>query len=67
MAPQWRASGLSWRPVAFAAALDGAQAPWNLVKPFYDLLNGRLYKPIGIPLDYNRIQQTRPKIAELLR
>jgi len=50
-----------------ATALDGAQAPWNLVKPVYDLLNGRLYKPIGIPLDYNRIQQTRPKIAELLR
>ena len=50
-----------------ATALDGAQAPWNLVKPVYDLLNGKLYKPIGIPLDYNRIQQTRPKIAEMLR
>ncbi len=48
-------------------ALDGAQAPWNEVKPIYDFLNGILYKPIGIPLDYNRIQQTRPKIAELLR
>ena len=50
-----------------ATALDGAQAPWNQVKPVYDFLNGILYKPIGIPLDYNRIQQTRPKIAELLR
>ena len=48
-------------------ALDGAQAPWNEVKPIYDYLNGILYKPIGIPLDYNRIQQTRPKIAEMLR
>ncbi len=50
-----------------ATALDGAQAPWNEVKPIYDYLNGILYKPIGIPLDYNRIQQTRPKIAEMLR
>jgi len=50
-----------------ATALDGAQAPWNQVKPVYDLLDGILYKPIGIPLDYNRIQQTRPKIAEMLR
>jgi ankyrin repeat protein len=48
-------------------ALDGAQAPWNAVKPVYDLLNTFIYKPSGIPLDYNRIQQTRPKIAELLR
>ena len=48
-------------------ALDGAQAPWDEVKPIYDYLNGILYKPIGIPLDYKRIQQTRPKIAEMLR
>ncbi|MFM1555784.1 MAG: ankyrin repeat domain-containing protein [Limisphaerales bacterium] len=48
-------------------ALDGAQAPWNAVKPVYDHLNTILYTPIGIPLDYNRIQQTRPKIAEMLR
>jgi hypothetical protein len=50
-----------------ATALDGAQAPWNEVKPLYDFLNTILYKPIGMPLDYKRIQQTRPKIAELLR
>jgi ankyrin repeat protein len=48
-------------------ALDGALAPWDQVKPVYDFLNGILYKPAGIPLDYNRIQQTRPKIAEMLR
>ena len=50
-----------------ATALDGALAPWDQVKPIYDYLNRELYKPAGIPLDYNRIQQTRPKIAELLR
>ena len=50
-----------------ATALDGALAPWDQVKPVYDFLNGILYKPAGIPLDYNRIQQTRPKIAEMLR
>lgn len=49
-----------------ATALDGALAPWDQVKPIYDLLNGILFKPAGIPLDYNRIQQTRPKIAEML-
>jgi len=37
------------------------------MKPIYDLLNTFIYKPSGIPLDYNRIQQTRPKIAEMLR
>ena len=50
-----------------ATALDGALAPWDDMKPIYDLLNTFIYKPSGIPLDYNRIQQTRPKIAELLR
>ena len=50
-----------------ATALDGAQAPWDDMKPIYDFLNTKLYKPIGMPLDYDRIQQTRPKIAELLR
>jgi hypothetical protein len=52
---------------AGAIALDGAQAPWDEVKPVYDLLNGILYKPIGMSLDYDRIKQTRPKIAEMLR
>ena len=50
-----------------ATALDGAQAPWDDMKPIYDFLNTKLYKPIGMPLDYDRIQQTRPKIAEILR
>jgi ankyrin repeat protein len=50
-----------------ATALDGALIPWDEVKPLYDFLNGILYKPIGMPLDYDRIQQTRPKIAEMLR
>ena len=50
-----------------ATALDGAQAPWDDMKPIYDFLNTILYTPIGMPLDYDRIQQTRPKIAELLR
>ena len=48
-------------------ALDGALAPWDDMKPIYDFFNTILYKPIGMPLDYDRIQQTRPKIAELLR
>ena len=50
-----------------ATALDGAQAPWDEMKPIYDFFNTILYKPIGMPLDYDRIKQTRPKIAEMLR
>ena len=48
-------------------ALDGVEIPWAQAKGIYDLLDGILFKPIGRPLDYERIQATRPKIAEMLR
>ena len=50
-----------------ATALDIVQAPWNDIKPIYDLINSVLFQPLGIPMDYERIQAARPKIAEMLR
>ncbi len=52
---------------AGTTALDGALAPWDIIKPIYDTLDSILYKPAGVPLDYERIKATRPKIAEMLR
>ena len=48
-------------------ALDRVQAPWDDIKPIYELLNGILFQPAGIPLDYERIKATRPMIAQMLR
>ena len=50
-----------------ATALDIVQTPWNQIKPIYDYINGVLFQPLGLPLDYERIQAARPKIAEMLR
>jgi hypothetical protein len=50
-----------------STALEGVEIPWAFAKGIYDLLDGILFKPIGRPLDYERIQATRPKIAEMLR
>ena len=49
-----------------ATALDSVTVPFNEVKPVYDLLQGILGSS-GLKLDYQWIQATRPKIAELLR
>ena len=49
-----------------ATALDSVTVPFNEIKPVYDLLQGIL-GPAGLKLDYQRIQTTRPKIAELLQ
>ena len=50
-----------------ATALDIVQTPWNDIKPIYDYINSTLFQPFGIPLDYERIQAARPKIAKMLR
>ena len=49
-----------------ATALDSVTVPFNEVKPVFDLLQGILGSA-GLKLDYQRIQATRPKIAELLQ
>ena len=48
-------------------ALDGVQVPWNNIKTVYELLNGILFQPAGMPLDYERIEAMRPGIAKMLR
>ena len=50
-----------------ATALDGVQSPWEAVKPIYELVDGFIFQPAGMPLDYERLKATRPKVAQLLR
>ena len=48
-------------------ALDGVMMQWAEAKPIYDFLDGAIFKPFGSPLDYDRIQSTRPKIVKALQ
>ena len=47
--------------------LEGVELPWEIVKGFYELLDAIIFKPLGAPLDYERIRATRPEIVEILR
>lgn len=40
--------------------------PWDEIEQVYDYL-GSILKPFGLVLDYERIKETRPVIAEMLR
>jgi NAD(P)-dependent dehydrogenase (short-subunit alcohol dehydrogenase family) len=51
---------------AGSTALDGVEAPFEAVKGVYDYL-GAMLGPLGLKLDYDRIRETRPEIAEMLR
>jgi ankyrin repeat protein len=46
--------------------MDAVSGPFEDVKPIYDRL-GMSLKPLGLQLDYERIKETRPKIAEMLQ
>jgi hypothetical protein len=48
-------------------ALEMVLFPWEIVKGIYELLDGIIFKPVGKPLDYNRIQKTRPQVAAIIR
>jgi ankyrin repeat protein len=48
-------------------ALEGVLIPWKDAKPIYEFLDSLLFKPFGAPLDYDRIQSTRPKIVKALQ
>ena len=50
-----------------STALEGVELPLAVAKGIYELLNAILFKPLGAPLDYERIQATRPEIVEILR
>ena len=50
-----------------STALESVELPWAVAKGIYDFLDAILFKPLGAPLDYERIQATRPEIVEILR
>jgi hypothetical protein len=47
-------------------ALSVVGGPWEMMKPIYDMVGGML-APLGLVLDYEKIQAARPKIAAMLR
>ncbi len=47
-------------------ALQTVEGPFDEVKAIYDAIRKGL-EPLGLRLDYERIKETRPKIAEMLR
>ncbi len=47
-------------------ALDTVAGPFEDVRVIYDRL-GKGLKPLGLRLDYDRIERTRPEIAQMLR
>ena len=49
-----------------ATALDIVRGPWEEIRWIYDHV-GELLAPTGLILDYERIRETRPQIAETLR
>lgn len=49
-----------------ATALQSVTAPFEMVKPVYDILD-RTLGPLGLELDYDRIKATRPQIAAMLQ
>jgi len=49
-----------------STALDAVAAPFDDVKGIYDVF-GTSLGPLGLKLDYEQIETTRPKIAQMLR
>ena len=47
-------------------ALDGVNGTWGEVKPIYDEF-GKALGPLGLKLDYEQLEETRPVIANMLR
>jgi hypothetical protein len=56
----------SIRTTSGSTALDIVTVPFDSIKSVYDYL-GAVLTPFGLELDYERIQRTRPRIAEMLR
>lgn len=50
-----------------STALESVELPWAVAKGIYEFLDGIIFKPLAAPLDYERIQATRPEIVEILR
>lgn len=49
-----------------STALESVAGPFNDVKVIYDQFSKEL-GPLGLKLDYEQLEMTRPKIAEMLR
>lgn len=49
-----------------STAYDTVAGPFNEVRPFYDAL-GQQLAPMGLKLDYDYLQETRPQIAAVLQ
>ncbi len=49
-----------------STALESVAGPFDQVKSYYDGIEAAL-KPFGLKLDHERIEQTRPAIAEMLQ
>ena len=47
-------------------ALDGVMGPWAEIKPIYDEF-AKALGPLGLKLDYEQLEETRPLIAEILQ
>ncbi len=56
----------SIRNNAGSTALDTVTPPFEAVRDIYDFV-GAMLRPYGLELDYERIEATRPTIAEMLR
>ncbi len=48
-------------------ALESVEPPWAVAKEIYDFIDAIIFKPLGAPLDYERIQATRAEIVKILR
>ncbi|MCE4564824.1 acyltransferase family protein [Maribellus sp. CM-23] len=55
----------SIRNKAGSTALESVLVPFEMVKPIYDYMQ-KIYEPLGLTIDQERIQKTRPEIAKLL-
>ncbi|MFV0269106.1 MAG: ankyrin repeat domain-containing protein [Draconibacterium sp.] len=55
----------SIRNKAGSTALESVLVPFEIVKPIYDYMQ-KIYEPLGLTIDQDRIQKTRPEIAKLL-
>ena len=51
---------------AGSTAAESVAIPFEAVKPIYDYFS-KVYEPLGLKLDYEKIKATRPVIAEMLK
>ena len=50
-----------------ATPLDSVISPWIAVQNVYNFVDALIFKPIGKPLDIERIKTDRPKIVRIIK